>query len=919
MDAQGNLDSFLGRLTTVLLNEAQLLGGVRSDVEFIKDEMESMNGLLLHLTEAQHRDHQVRAWMKQVAGLSRDCEGNVELYIHYVRSGPGGKGIIGYLRRVARFLRTIPVRHQIATQIRELKVRARDIADRRLRYGVTVPELVMGGTQWPAAGKEEDLRRRVVLEGAAEPVPDEKAIVSKGIDHLIKQLGNESTPPHAATPAGNDSDPRLTIFPLMGDRTITTAIAKGVYEHPSVASSFDPKARAWVDGKHEDDVRQILARILMEVTGIWPEEEDEEQRAGDLREFLKGKRFLIILTNVENAIWNAQERLRKLLHADGCPGSAIIMTYYDKERQHSQDEFFENSVQFFINKAMKLVTRSPYYCDEILLGNLIRILYPDTFAVKMLLHLLYVNPDMTQDELQNYKETISECKRQNRSVAKQMVKFCYNELPSKYRNCLLYLTIFPQGHIIRSTSLARRWIAEGLIAQNTGHGIGSATERNKNQAIVMDEANYCLDVLATRGFVCPVEMSVAGNIKSCTLHPEVHEFIAWVAKDVNFLDVNLPQYLAHHLSIHNRIGLHASYSDGDSTGIVALLPCLAASSQWQLLKVLDLEGCKGLKKHHLKSICKILLLRYLSLRNTDVVALPKQIKNLQCLETLDIRQTEIQEVAKKTIVFPLLKHFLAGHKVSASSDALGQGSSPTVRIPLCIQRMTNLEILSHVQVSNCDSELAGITQLLKLRKLGVVLDGENAKLNELFCQIEKLHRCLRTLSIQIDPKENQKVRIIHATPSPPQFIENLSISGSSSRLPHMVQELHQLAKITLSETFLAKDAIRSLGKLRMLRCLRLLYNSYTKSKLNFKAEEFQNLRSLVVKSSNIKSMSFDTRAAPELEVIIWSFCTMKAFSGINHLRSLKKLELNGECKLELVREAIRKHPNKPMLRHNPHH
>ena len=52
MDAQGALESLLGRLGAVLVSEAQLLGGVRGDVEFIKDEMESMNGLLLHLMES---------------------------------------------------------------------------------------------------------------------------------------------------------------------------------------------------------------------------------------------------------------------------------------------------------------------------------------------------------------------------------------------------------------------------------------------------------------------------------------------------------------------------------------------------------------------------------------------------------------------------------------------------------------------------------------------------------------------------------------------------------------------------------------------------------------------------------------------------------------------------------------------------
>jgi hypothetical protein len=36
MDAQRSLDSLLGRLTTILVDEAQLLGGIRGDVEFIR-------------------------------------------------------------------------------------------------------------------------------------------------------------------------------------------------------------------------------------------------------------------------------------------------------------------------------------------------------------------------------------------------------------------------------------------------------------------------------------------------------------------------------------------------------------------------------------------------------------------------------------------------------------------------------------------------------------------------------------------------------------------------------------------------------------------------------------------------------------------------------------------------------------------
>uniref|UniRef100_I1R1V5 Disease resistance R13L4/SHOC-2-like LRR domain-containing protein n=1 Tax=Oryza glaberrima TaxID=4538 RepID=I1R1V5_ORYGL len=416
-------------------------------------------------------------------------------------------------------------------------------------------------------------------------------------------------------------------------------------------------------------------------------------------------------------------------------------------------------------------------------------------------------------------------------------------------------------------------------------------------------------------------------IRTCTMHQKIHDFIA---TDVSsFMDSCQPLDLAHRFSINSGVTLEGPSCSSD---ILSLLDSLPGSDQWQLLKVLDLEGCTDLKNKNLKNICKILLLKYLSLRNTGVTQLPKKIEKLQCLETLDIRQTKIRAFATKSIFLPMLKHLLASNKGSPSrSDNNSHGfeeSPATMELPSGTRRMERLEILSHVDAFNNVNDLIDIGQLLQLRKLGVVLDGKKAgSLALLFKQIEELHGCLLTLSIQINHPATSEGTVpetdkLAALVSPPKLLQSLNISGITSGLPGWITKLDQLTKITLSNTYLGEDAIRVLGKLRILRCLRLRHKSYTGTKLTFNTEEFQHLKSLVVDGCDITNIDFvNIGAAPKLEMIIWTFDSVDALplSGIEHLPKLKKLELNGDedmAEMRLIREA---HPNCPVFKHNSSH
>ncbi|XP_044359200.1 disease resistance protein Pik-2-like [Triticum aestivum] len=154
-------------LLVVIHSETVLLRGVRDDVQFIKDEMESMKSFLAHRARSTppggEHDEQVRTWMNQVRLLAQDCNNCIDLYLY--RRNPdihGARGgLEGYLWWAPWFLRKLAAQHRAADQLRKLKERARDVSKRRLRYGVEVPAKSGEGqsassSSWAAAAEDDE-------------------------------------------------------------------------------------------------------------------------------------------------------------------------------------------------------------------------------------------------------------------------------------------------------------------------------------------------------------------------------------------------------------------------------------------------------------------------------------------------------------------------------------------------------------------------------------------------------------------------------------------------------------------------------------------------------------------------------------------------------------------------------------------
>jgi hypothetical protein len=149
---------------------------------------------------------------------------------------------------------------------------------------------------------------------------------------------------------------------------------------------------------------------------------------------------------------------------------------------------------------------------------------------------------------------------------------------------------------------------------------------------------------------------------------------------------------------------------------------------------------------------RILLLKYLSLRGTNVTQLPSAINNLTELEVLDIRQTKVPECATRDVLLLKLRRFLADRIIGPGSRMDDKSLCSPVQIPHKIGEMENLEVLSTVKVVSQDGrELTDIRNLWQLRKLGVVIQDNYNHLRRLFGAISDLDECLLSLSVTILP------------------------------------------------------------------------------------------------------------------------------------------------------------------------
>lgn len=923
----GAINVLLCKLGTVLIQEAQLLGGIRGELQYMKDELESMTAFLQDLAERENHRKQLKIWMKQVREVAYDVEDCVDEFTHHLGSSTSGSGLPEFVHRCIRFIQTARVRRQIAKQIQELKVRATSISDRNSRYGGN--HIISEGNTFAA----QPALSTVISLDVRTPALFPEITKLVGIEALQKNLVNWLV---------DESVEQLLVISISGFGGLgKTTLVMTTYQ--TASASF--QCRAFVTVSQKFDVRTLIKDILRQIVqpvdqndpapaedplkGI--EEWDVGQLASILRGHLEDKRYLIVLDD----IWtiSAWEGIRFAL--PNSTGSRIMVTTRIKTVVqacclHQHDRAYEiepltgsESSELFFTRLFGNRDNCPTVLKEIsekILGKCggipLAIVSITGLLASMSVHS-YDRWVKIYNSLGLELETSPWLEK-----LKKILELSYNDLPYHLKTCFLYLSTYPEDHKIRRKGLLRRWIAERFVTEKRGLS-------------ALDVAENYFNEFLNRSIVHPVEMSFDGKVKTFRVHDIMLEIIVSKSIEDNFITLIgeqhtlAPQEKIRRLSIHG--GSNKNIATSKMLSHVRSLSIFADGEMLQfawlkLLRILDLEGCGFVRNEDIKNICRLFQLEYLNLRNTYVTQLPVQIGNLKKLGSLDLRDTCIKHLPSDITNLPNLSNLLGGRRDYNYSGLYPISAFWRMHIPSKLGNLETLTTLAQIEITDSTScYISELEKLSQLRKLGVMMFvDDDMNWMSLISAIAKLSSCLQSLLIW-RPDGVMNLKILDTLSRPPMFLKSINFRGMLGQLPEWISSLVNLTELTLRATELeSEEHLKVLMQLPSLLFLRLHHSAYTGRELTVSASQFPRLKLLAVHLGECRNLNlkFQEGAAPKLhrlELSLFEYASLGRPSGINFLPSLQEVlvhahrDHNSEGMVRSLMDEASRNPNQPSV------
>ncbi|XP_044390703.1 disease resistance protein RGA4 isoform X2 [Triticum aestivum] len=524
-----------------------------------------------------------------------------------------------------------------------------------------------------------------------------------------------------------------------------TALARAVYDDVGLPSPATPKnlgesdnqppepleekttkeifdCRAWVVASTFNDMEALLNEVLKE---FCPNAAGANTSKA-LNDYLADKRYMVVIDDLQS------DRVRwkdiKHVFPENNKGSRVIVTtsVHSIARDYSSGCYYvypmqclseANSESLFWKKVLAPNTRGPTVpeverskiilakCDGLPLALVSACNYPCR---------AHKDQSLCEDRYRGMCHELDNIVASNEidfDDMKRMFVQCYNNLTDyDHKNCLLYLSIYPRGHEINSKSAVRKLKGEELVAGDALkcwkrlidnsliepapiRNNCSVAKRCKVQGMMRE---FTINKSISRNLVTLVE---GDEVRRIQPHRTVRRLSVRSSSSNEGGSNLIPHEIETKMSTVRSLTVFTSNHPGETyVNDINFRSC-------KMMRVLDLEGCKGLSSTVVDVICELLFLNYLSLRKTDVNELPTKMKKLERLETLDIRQTRVAILPVEVIMMKDLARLFGEFQLPALADAekealtnfLKQYSKLHTLAGIVINNTQGFEIIQHAK------------------------------------------------------------------------------------------------------------------------------------------------------------------------------------------------------------------------------
>ncbi|CAN6324124.1 unnamed protein product [Urochloa humidicola] len=908
------LKMLVPKIFAFLQENRELRRDLALDIQYIRDE--------LGMIAAAIEDHDRRSWssgtsdaemfwIQSVRELAYSIEDSMDRFLHRVSHEPGASS----LRQKGHRLMNMSIRTKFAAEIRELRKKSEAASRLREKY-------THGGQSNNTSGESAST---FTASDTHAPAGDLVGMDAHR-DELLELIREDE-----------DRRKQLKVISIVGCGGLgKTVLARQVYNCAAVSDQYEPLV--WVRAS-EKGAGDVLKEILQQVpVGMQIDDGEAVPNApkqvgmqvdkgncdvskliADLKNCLHSKRFFIVIDDMRTEYWNTTKNafprdagvssrviVTTTIHsiANACSsvdGHVYVMRPLDKE--HSRQLFFKEVSLVNYGPAEQVVNK----CDGLPL------------ALVTTAQLLQSKGQLTPEGCANLCRYMGEHVEKEETLArmKHVLLQSYSSLPGHVlKACLLYFGIFPSGRPVSRKCLIRRWLAEGFV---------QADHRRSAPVVALDNFKE----LMNRSVIQSIDLGNNTEVKTCQTHSMMLEFILQKSICENVITLlhdqaHLPDKIRR-LSLHRAAKRCKKKPNLVDLSLVRSLSIFGEADEhvlkfgkYKLLRVLDLEECEALNDEHLKNICNLLLLRYLSL-GPNITTLPKEISKLKFLETLDVRSAKenILPIPIEVIMLPCLIHLLGVLRLQDIGYELS-------KLQAFLSENSNLETLAGFVADQRTFFLQLINHMNSLKKVKVWFQP-NGDFNNSYAHLsrpiqEYIQRGTdlseaRSLSLSFEGCSQDFLDFPLTANS--YYLSSLKLHGELCRLPPFITRLGSVTELCLlSPGQLSGDVLAPLSKACNLHYLKLMARQL--GMFIVKQGALVSLRRLCIEVQSMTSLEIQEGALPQLESFSLLCKELNGLCGakIEHLKRLKDVALDDlvveETKKEW-REAARMHPRRPRV------